>query len=687
MSNTATPLMEIEPAPALFPESAASRRLSDADAREILQAILDQGQLSKLEIMEGWGLGEEQYSDLQIYVGESRKPIIRGPRGTGGFVVQQPANRNRDDAVEADSLLATAPWETSAIDRLLVLLTKPQLEELVRPLVQAVRRAREQETGVDRHATKTELAAALMLRHGQDLFCDREVRKVVAKAAKAAYPNRWCSGKSAAIKFVTEIGFPRELAGVPAPESLPDYELLEGRFQLHELHDFQVEMKSKLARVLDLRGDRAILTLPTGAGKTRVAVEAIRDWLVTQHRISAGTFSKSVLWLAHTEELCEQAISCFKQVWEGSDDVCPLHLVRFWGRYTDDLLTHREMLLQAFSAPSVLVSTPQRIVNILRNGDEPSREFVQGLKAGLSLLFVDEAHRAAAPSYRQIFGELAPDAATVSVVGLTATPFRSVFGPADEEGTRDLKDVFKNLIEPTDTLGPNPRKALQQRGVLAEPKFEMVRTEVRMRIPGVTDGREISDAECERIDRIMARRTNKPGRRLAILRSLLPLARQNCNSILYFGPSVQDAECMTYLLRREGIAAAVISGETRATTRRRMIADFRDGKIRVLCNCEVLTTGFDAPRVTHLVMGRPTVSQVLYEQMLGRGLRGNAFGGTETCVILDCEDNLGPDRPRLGYELFRKVWNEEMSAAQRSQPRSEQRRRWWQRLREGAARN
>jgi hypothetical protein len=83
-------------------------------------------------------------------------------------------------------------------------------------------------------------------------------------------------------------------------------------------------------------------------------------------------------------------------------------------------------------------------------------------------------------------------------------------------------------------------------------------------------------------------------------------------------------------------------------------------EVRVLCNCEVLTTGFDAPRVTHVVMARPTVSQVLYEQMVGRGLRGARFGGTETCVILDCEDDFsGPTRPELGYKAFRRVWRQE----------------------------
>jgi superfamily II DNA or RNA helicase len=127
--------------------------------------------------------------------------------------------------------------------------------------------------------------------------------------------------------------------------------------------------------------------------------------------------------------------------------------------------------------------------------------------------------------------------------------------------------------------------------------------------------------------------------------------------ILYFGPRVRDAECMAYLLRERKIPAAVVSGSTRDETRRALIDRFRRNELRVLCNCEVLTTGFDAPRVTHIVMARPTMSHVLYEQMVGRGLRGPKFGGTETCTILDCIDELtGRAKPQLGYTRFREVW-------------------------------
>jgi len=246
-------------------------------------------------------------------------------------------------------------------------------------------------------------------------------------------------------------------------------------------------------------------------------------------------------------------------------------------------------------------------------------------------------------------------------VGLTATPFRREYVEDDPEaGTQELRDIFGNLIGPTDTLGENVRATLQDRGILARPAFETIVTNTPMRMPALDFGVP-TEEEVERIDRDLAARADNPRRRLVVLDRIVPLAQDPRNLILYFGPSVRDAECMAFLLRERQVPAAVISGNTREATRRRTIDRFKRAELRVLCNCEVLTTGFDAPKVSHVVMARPTVSQVLYEQMIGRGLRGRVFGGTETCVILDCQDDFGsaPVRPELGYRRFRRIWQQE----------------------------
>jgi superfamily II DNA or RNA helicase len=284
---------------------------------------------------------------------------------------------------------------------------------------------------------------------------------------------------------------------------------------------------------------------------------------------------------------------------------------------------------------------------------------VKDLKASLSLLVIDEAHRAAALSYKKIISALASTTDKVATVGLTATPLRKEYIEDDPYGgTIELRNIFSgNLIEPVKTLGNDPRKRLQEMQILASPTFETIYTSTVINLPNVTDDDSFSDEEALKIDRILALKVDKSTRRLVVLDHILPIAQDSNNSILYFGPSVRDAECMTYLLRRHHIPAEVVHGGTRHATRRHIINEFKAKNIRVLCNCEVLTTGFDAPVVTHLVIARPTVSAVLYEQMIGRGLRGPEFGGTEECIILNCEDNIRSDRFRLGYDEFiNKVW-------------------------------
>jgi DNA repair protein RadD len=314
-------------------------------------------------------------------------------------------------------------------------------------------------------------------------------------------------------------------------------------------------------------------------------------------------------------------------------------------------------LAKVAELPCIFVSTPQRIVNLIEGNSLATKAMTEDLKTALRLVVVDEAHRTAAPSYRKILAKLA-SSPSVKLVGLTATPFRTEYlNPlSPKSGTADLREIFGHIIEPTKTLGIDdgnePLEVLQRRGILSRIKWEIIETGVSLNVPEWLGESRRSD---EDIDRDLGRKADRPYRRMKVLETILPICRDLRNSVLYFGPAVHDAECMAYLLAECGVPAAVVSGETLNSTRRRIIDDFKNGAVRVLCNCEVLTTGFDAPRVTHIVVARPTVSLVLYQQMIGRGLRGEKFGGTPTCTILDCEDNYKGGLT-LGYQMFRALW-------------------------------
>ena len=630
------------------------RRLSQR--QDIISVILSRGELSKDDIKLMWALNEEAYAELKDDLADE-KLIEPGSRGSGGFVAKfhrrpKPAAEN----AAAPKILGTA-WEQSAADRLATLLSHAELEGLLGDLVYTIRRARMQASGEDRRGTKAELAAALMTQHGIDLFIDSSVRAMIAKKAKAECPKRWVPGKSTALRFVTAVGFPEELAGIPAEETPPDFEYLEGRVELKALQPFQLEVQQKLLSVLRATSARAIVTLPTGAGKTRVAVDSLRDWLSERWATRQDGVGNTVLWLAHTEELCEQAYACFREVWQASSNVCPLLLFRFWGQYTKDLLKHRDTLINMSFRPTALISTPHRLVNLLEERIQGAPEVIENLEGTTGLVLIDEAHRAAAPSYRTIMQAFQDTRRRPAMIGLTATPFRQEYLATDPSaGTRELRELFQQIIEPVETLGENPRAKLEADGYLARPVWSEIKTSTLLMAPQIPDIRHITDQDIEKIDYALKIRADNPTRRMLILEHVLNICESPASQIIYFGPSVVDAECMAFLLRQDGVPAAFISGGTRDVTRRKIISDFKAGRIKVLCNCEVLTTGFDAPKVTHVVMARPTVSQVLYEQMIGRGLRGPRFGGTDTCVIIDLEDKYRSERPQLGYQQFRDLW-------------------------------
>ena len=623
---------------------------------DITNVILDRGYLSKNDVLELWSLDEDQYSDLRRRY-EAHRLVEPGQGKQGGFVARYGKRPARGVEAETSAPAFKTEYERIAADRLVELLNYQELEGLLGRLVYVIRRARQLKTKVDRRGTKQELAAAVLTKYGVDLFADRDARELIAKRAKVVFPKRWHAGKERALEFTRAVQFPVEFAGLPADEPAEDFEFLEGRVDLKALQDFQEEVQRKLQRVLHKPSSRAIVTLPTGGGKTRVAVDTIRDWLTERYKVEQTGAGNVVLWLAHTEELCEQATLCFREVWQGSSDVAPLALFRFWGGYTRDLASHGDALLTMERRPAVLVSTPQRLLNLLDDQLPNGGPIKAALLSTLGLLLIDEAHRAAAPTYSKLIRKLANAERAPCIVGLTATPFRQEYDANDPAaGTRELRDLFRLIIEPEQCLGEDPRTSLQERGYLAKPLFWEIKTDTRLKAPEGLNIENPNEDEIEKIDYALKIRADRPERRLACLDRMVELCEDKESLVIYFGPTLEDAECMAFLLRQAGIEAAFVCGKTREVTRRKVISDFKSGRIQVLCNCEVLTTGFDAPKVTHVVLARPTVSQVLYEQMVGRGLRGPKFGGTETCHIIDVADDLRGVRPPLGYRRFREVW-------------------------------
>lgn len=106
---------------------------------------------------------------------------------------------------------------------------------------------------------------------------------------------------------------------------------------------------------------------------------------------------------------------------------------------------------------------------------------------------------------------------------------------------------------------------------------------------------------------------------------------------LIFCVNIDHSKILAKKFIDSGIPCSHIDGKMSQKERNKILEDFRTGKINVLCNCQLLTEGFDEPSIDGIILARPTISRALFIQMIGRGLR--SYPGKKDCIIIDMVDN------------------------------------------------
>lgn len=512
-----------------------------------------------------------------------------------------------------------------------------------------------------------ELPDLLLDLHGAEILREREIREALLQSVSKETLTRllqasehreprslkdalnqvvertWRPGKRWPQKFVQIMELPLALAGEADGGVGPAIEELEPYVTLPELHDFQKELRDRLLEMIvrPEEGPRGILSLPTGAGKTRTVVEALVQAL--RKRTMPDGY---VLWVAQSEELCEQAVLAFREVWmaqtveaAASKDPDPadagLPLCRLWASRSLPEPTDR----------AVVIASIQKLKACSEKQSEDFDDFL----ARVRVVVVDEAHHAIAATYTELFRKLEfkGRSGNRTLVGLTATPYRG----SDRETGRLINRFSGNLITPPWT---NAVKVLRERRILAGTEVERVETRRRFSLDmkELASWRKFSDLPESTLRRI----GNDIERNRQILHRLLAFGPGS--PVLFFACSVTHARAMALLLRRQGRSAAAVTAETPRSLRRTWIQDFKDGGTQFLCNYGILTTGFDAPKVEAVVIGRPTSSVLLYEQMVGRGMRGPANGGKEKCIVVDLVDIFPQFGEQMSYDRYRELWQE-----------------------------
>ncbi len=411
--------------------------------------------------------------------------------------------------------------------------------------------------------------------------------------------------------------------------STPDVQVIT---PLYPLYSYQETIASKtLCLINSSEISRALMHLPTGAGKTRTALNVVCEHLRTNQ-------NALVIWLADSEELCEQASSEFNTAWKtlGNRQV-----------------TNYSFFSDAYKSLSgiesgFLVAGLQRI-NALKKSE---RSFLfEKISKEVTLVVFDEAHKAIATTYKNIINELVDEkTSNAFLLGLTATPGRTFSD--DKSQDAELARFFSNTKITMEITGyQSPVRYLIEKQYLAKAKFFPINYESQI----LFEEGEISTNKSA----VQTKLASIDDRNASIIKQAIK-EYDNGSIIIIFACSVANSQELAATLCCLGYSASSLDSKNDTTeSRRSKIADFKSGNLRIIVNYGILTTGFDAPKTNVAIIGRPTKSLVLYSQMVGRAMRGKKSGGNTDCKIYTVIDNI-PEFTNVShaFEYWDQSWAE-----------------------------
>lgn len=402
------------------------------------------------------------------------------------------------------------------------------------------------------------------------------------------------------------------------------------------LFDYQRVAANKVCYALYESPRKVVLHMPTGSGKTRTAMHIVADHLKTHE-------PTLVCWLAQNAELLDQATDEFEKAWSylGNREV---DVLRFWGNKNADPLSATDGFIVA-GLGKMYAFDDRNPASMLRLADRTS------------LVVIDEAHQAIAPTYASILSALYTKRPNTALLGLTATPGRTWSDITEDQKLSDFFDNQKVMLEVEGYA--DPVTFLIDEGYLAKPKFRTLNSQSGLALTE-KDLHELS-ISVDVPQGILEKLGNDTTRNLKIISEIEFMTNRH-SRIIVFAPSVENARLLAALLMMRGYEADVVTAQTRTTDRDRIIKRFRSDNPQplILCNYGVLTTGFDAPDISAAMIARPTRSLVLYSQMVGRATRGLKAGGNAEAEIVTVID---PDLPGFGsiadaFKNWEDVWHE-----------------------------
>jgi DNA repair protein RadD len=351
-----------------------------------------------------------------------------------------------------------------------------------------------------------------------------------------------------------------------------------------ELRYYQAESVARTMLSLRDSSSNPLVVLPPGAGKS-----------ATMGAITAelGVHRSKKLIIAHRLELVEQNYNAVKAINSGAS-------VSIYSNSAGE---------KDFSGDVVVAS----IQSLAALPSEKLPEF--------SHLLIDECHMVNTVEmgeYRRIISALNTLRRT-PVIGMSATPYRLAGGYLHKAKDRIFTEIAHAV----------PMAELIEKGYLSPFAHKDSIERVDTSEISVHKG-DFAQYECDQA-------FNNTPLITAAIQDILSYAKGR-DSWIVFCTSVDHAHKVMRELWRYGVSAVTVTGDTHIDERKMIVQQFREKKIRAICNYDVLSTGFDAPNVDMVVLLRPTKSPGLYVQMVGRGTR--LYPNKKDCLVLDYGQNI-----------------------------------------------
>jgi len=342
-----------------------------------------------------------------------------------------------------------------------------------------------------------------------------------------------------------------------------------------KLRPYQTEAINNIATDWETHNS-ILLVAATGLGKT-IIFSALLDKVLKS--------DKRGIIIAHRKELIDQPMERLEQYFPYLASRAGIVMANK-NEYKSDLII----------ATIQTLASEKRVSQVLDYGK-------------IDFIITDEAHHSTANTYKNLYERLRKDNPNLKHLGVTATPLRS-----DDDG---LSTVFEKVSgKYTISFGI-------ENGFLAPVKFLSIQTGISLQ--GVK--KQMGDFNQKQLSKVFE--TDNCFELVVESHKKYVDGRQS----LAYTTTVQGAYDLAEKFKEAGVRAIAADGKTNKKERSAILERFRGGEYEVLCNCALFTEGLDVPQVSAIHQVRPTQSDSLYTQIIGRALR--IFPNKTDAVILD----------------------------------------------------